>query len=220
MAIGQIVYGLEDYAGSGGILYTDIKTKQPMLSSNGNLNKIDIFTDVFSQIGVTGVTKIGIQAPPGTRFQINTTVVNNIDDESSQATPTDIMMGRTGVYEIEVPNMNVNSLFFNKIKRYVLDIDKTNYAIDNGMRLMREAKIEFESFLSEFEELFDAAQESDSNNAFWQEYEKRHDEYVKAYEEGRAVYIQGQAGVYTHSTDSDLKNIIIDFTYETMEENA
>jgi hypothetical protein len=100
-------------------------------------------------------------------------------------------MGRTGVYEIEVPNMNVNSLFFNKIKRYVLDIDKTNYAIDNGMRLMRDAKNEFEEFLSEFEELFDAAQESDSNNAFWQAYEKRHDEYVKAYEEGRAVYIQG-----------------------------
>ena len=217
MAIGQIVYGLEDYAGSGGILYTDIKSKQPMLGSSANLNKIDIFTDVFQQIGVTGVTKIGIQAPPGTRFQINTTVVNNPEDKDSQFTPTDIMVGRTGVYEIEVPNMNINSLVFSEPLRYVLDIDKTNKSIDNGMRLMREAKNEFEKFLDQFEELFDAAQESDSNNAFWQEYEKEHDKYVNAYEAGRAIYIKGQAGEYTKAGSVDLKNIIIDFTYETGE---
>ena len=128
------------------------------------------------------------------------------------------MVGRTGVYEIEVPNMKIATLFFSRPQRYVLDIDKTNKSIDNGMRLMREAKNEFEKFLDQFEELFDAAQESDSNNVFWQEYEKEHDKYVNAYEAGRAIYIKGQAGEYITAGPSDLKNIIIDFTYETVEE--
>jgi hypothetical protein len=57
------------------------------------------------------------------------------------------MIGRTGVYEIEVPNMKITTLFFSRPQKYVLDIDKTNKSIDNGMRLMREAKNEFEKFL-------------------------------------------------------------------------
>lgn len=219
MALGQIVYGLEDYAGSGGILYTDKKSKQPMLDTiNSGFEKVNIYEDIFSQIGVTKVTKIGIQAPPGTRFQLNTKAIETKDDEDSQPVQTDIMVGRTGVYEIEVPNMKITTLFFSRPQRYVLDIDKTNKSIDNGMRLMREAKNEFEKFLDQFEELFDAAQESDSNNVFWQEYEKEHDKYVNAYEAGRAIYIKGQAGEYITAGPSDLKNIIIDFTYETVEE--
>ena len=50
-------------------------------------SKEDIYTDLVAQVGASQFNKVGVQAPPGTKMVMN---------ESKQ-----IMVGRTGIYELD-----------------------------------------------------------------------------------------------------------------------
>lgn len=226
MATGQFVYNLEDYAGMGGLVSTKLSDKSIALNeSMSTSEKINIFANVFEAPGESGgggisisnVTKLGIQAPPGTKFYINTTASNE-GQESSVA--TSIMVGRTGIYELEVPNMKISSLIFERPARYILDIDLSQSSINNGRKLMEKAKSEFDDNYKELLPLYDTAVDTDSNKEFWEEYERIHDLYVSQYESARAEYVRGIAGIYRNAGDSDLYNVIIDFKYDLVNEEG
>jgi hypothetical protein len=67
---------------------------------------------------VTQMTKLGIQAPPGTKFTIN-------NDKN-------LIMGRTGVYELD-EGFKVDELHFERPKKFQLDENQTNTALENGI---------------------------------------------------------------------------------------
>ena len=127
----QIVYNLEDYSGSGGL----VSTKQGDLSElvysavyQNNLNdstetttndetdyenkKIDIF-GVNILKGFNNVKKIGIQAPPGTKFTFN--------KATTQDTGEWIMVGRTGIYELN-DDIVINYLRFQRPQNYIINL--------------------------------------------------------------------------------------------------
>lgn len=85
-SIGQIIYNLEDYGTNDGLISTS-KDKKSIISSEKDPeyknNRINIFQELLSQ---EEYVKLGIQAPPGTRLQIN---------------GKNIIVGRTGVYELD-----------------------------------------------------------------------------------------------------------------------
>ena len=95
--IGQVVYNLEDFHGSGGLISTsktnmndkpvswdgDSKTKGAYQAS-----QFDIFSDIVGKFTNGGeFLKLGIQAPPGTKVKLNSNKI--------------IMIGRTGTYELD-----------------------------------------------------------------------------------------------------------------------
>lgn len=89
MQIGQIVYNLQDY-----LIYNDyISTNKDNLnttikSSNTDYNekKINIYENLIPLYG-TKFTKLGIQAPPKTQFEVDLDKI--------------IMVGQTGIYELD-----------------------------------------------------------------------------------------------------------------------
>lgn len=225
MATGQFVYNLEDYAGMGGLVSTNLTSKQIELNKNMNSDeKINIFANVFASkdnngggLQISNVSKIGIQAPPGTKFHINTDATT--EDENESALSPAFIMGRTGVYELEVPNMSINSLYFEQPVKYVLDIDLSQNQINTGRAGMEAAKIQFDNAYNQLLPLYTTAVDTDSNKEFWEEYERIHDLYVQQYESARAIYVQGMAGVYRKELgNSDLYNIIIDYKYDLVGE--
>lgn len=225
MATGQFVYNLEDYAGMGGLVSTNLTNKQIGLNKDMSSDeKINIFANVFASkdnggggLDISNVTKLGIQAPPGTRFYINTDTTTKNENENS--VPTSIMVGRTGIYELEVPNMSIGDLHFEKPMKYVLDIDLSQNQINTGRAGMEAAKIQFDNAYNQLLPLYTTAVDTDSNKEFWEEYERIHDLYVQQYESARAIYVQGMAGVYREELgNSDLYNIIIDYKYDLVGE--
>lgn len=218
MPVGQIIYDVEDYAGSGGFVSslpgqgTVFKTINSIDNENYNNEKVKITEEILRQFSLDDasaeggrVTKLGIQAPPGTRFYINGDTNNTI------------MVGRTGIYELE-DGPKVGKLQFVIPKEYTLDTYETQQRINNGLKKMREAKEEFDSNLLNIQFAGGSANGSDSQKTYYQKYDEYHEEYVKSYEEGRALYIQGLSGVYRATNSFQrLKNIIIDFVYNTVE---
>ena len=76
-------------------------------------NRIDIYSNVLAQY--KNVKKIGIQAPPGTKF----TFAVGLDDKQVSSDRI-IMVGRTGIYELN-DDIVISSLKFIKPQEYVLN---------------------------------------------------------------------------------------------------
>lgn len=205
MAIGQIVYNLEDYMGTGGLVST-ARNNTRVTSFNNNdyeNQRIDIFhSNILEGLDVS---KLGIQAPPGTKFFLN----SSKGDSNSKG--QEIVVGRTGVYELD-DGIAITSLIFDRPKKFTIDIQATNEAITNGINQMEDAKIKFDNAYKALKLSYDAANTTMTNKEFWENYDIIHDEYLNEYNAARAKYIQGVAGIYVQNhLSEDLYNIIIDY---------
>lgn len=205
MAIGQIVYNLEDYMGTGGLVST-ARNNTRVTSFNNNdyeNQRIDIFhSNILEGLDVS---KLGIQAPPGTKFFLN----GSKGDSNSKG--QEIVVGRTGVYELD-DGIAITSLIFDRPKKFTIDIQATNEAITNGINQMEDAKIKFDNAYKALKLSYDAANTTMTNKEFWENYDIIHDEYLNEYNAARAKYIQGIAGIYVQNhLSEDLYNIIIDY---------
>lgn len=224
----QIVYNLEDYGGSGGL----VSTKQGDLSElvysavyQNNLNdstetttndetdyenkKIDIFgTNILK--GFNNVKKIGIQAPPGTKFTFNKATM--------QDTGEWIMVGRTGIYELNDDTV-INYLRFQRPQNYIVNKELSQQLQATGTGIMKVARDTFLQKINELEKtLGQAPDRTEAGSEYWTEYNNAHQNYITQYKSGLGIYLKGKAGVYVPDpTIVDLYNIIIDFTYETYE---
>lgn len=224
----QIVYNLEDYGGSGGL----VSTKQGDLSElvysavyQNNLNdsteittndetdyenkKIDIF-GVNILKGFNNVKKIGIQAPPGTKFTFN--------KATTQDTEEWIMVGRTGIYELN-DDIVINYLRFQRPQNYIVNKELSQQLQATGTGIMKVARDTFLQKINELEKtLGQAPDRTEAGSEYWTEYNNAHQNYITQYKSGLGIYLKGKAGVYVPDpTIVDLYNIIIDFTYETYE---
>lgn len=224
----QIVYNLEDYGGSGGL----VSTKQGDLSElvysavyQNNLNdstetttndetdyenkKIDIF-GVNILKGFNNVKKIGIQAPPGTKFTFN--------KATTQDTGEWIMVGRTGIYELN-DDIVINYLRFQRPQNYIVNKELSQQLQATGTGIMKAARDIFLQKINELEKtLGQAPDRTEAGSEYWTEYNNAHQNYITQYKSGLGIYLKGKAGVYVPDpTIVDLYNIIIDFTYETYE---
>lgn len=224
----QIVYNLEDYGGSGGL----VSTKQGDLSElvysavyQNNLNdstetttndetdyenkKIDIF-GVNILKGFNNVKKIGIQAPPGTKFTFN--------KATTQDTGEWIMVGRTGIYELN-DDIVINYLRFQRPQNYIVNKELSQQLQATGTGIMKVARDTFLQKINELEKtLGQAPDRTEAGSEYWTEYNNAHQNYITQYKSGLGIYLKGKAGVYVPDpTIVDLYNIIIDFTYETYE---
>lgn len=224
----QIVYNLEDYGGSGGL----VSTKQGDLSElvysavyQNNLNdstetttndetdyenkKIDIF-GVNILKGFNNVKKIGIQAPPGTKFTFN--------KATTQDTGEWIMVGRTGIYELN-DDIVINYLRFQRPQNYIVNKELSQQLQATGTGIMKVARDTFLQKINELEKtLGQAPDRTEAGSEYWIEYNNAHQNYITQYKSGLGIYLKGKAGVYVPDpTIVDLYNIIIDFTYETYE---
>ena len=155
----QIVYNLEDYGGSGGL----VSTKQGDLSElvysavyQNNLNdstetttndetdyenkKIDIFGANILK-GFNNVKKIGIQAPPGTKFTFN--------KATTQDTGEWIMVGRTGIYELN-DDIVINYLRFQRPQNYIINKELSQQLQATGTGIMKVAR---DTFLQKINDL-------------------------------------------------------------------
>lgn len=224
----QIVYNLEDYGGSGGL----ISTKQGDLSElvysgvyQNSLNdstetttndetdyenkKIDIFgTNILK--GFNNVKKIGIQAPPGTKFTFN--------KATTQDTGEWIMVGRTGIYELN-DDIVIDYLRFQRPQNYIINKELSQQLQATGTGIMKAARDTFLQKINELEKtLGQAPDRTEAGSEYWTEYNNAHQNYITQYKSGLGIYLKGKAGVYVPDpTIVDLYNIIIDFTYETYE---
>ena len=210
MAIGQIVYNLEDYAGSGGLVSTSNNDLSVRVTSFGNnfyeSQQIKIFEKNILE-NIPFIKKIGIQAPPGTKFFLN-------GSDGALYSGQEIVVGRTGIYELD-DNISITSLVFDRPKKYAIDIAATNEAINVGITQMEEAKNQFDVAYRSLKLAKEAASTSMSNEEFWEQYDLLHDKYLEEYNAARAQYIKGIAGIYVeNSLNEDIHNIIIDYISE------
>ena len=140
----QIVYNLEDYGGSGGLISTNKNNHNELIYSMvyqnrendstettlvGDLgltdymeNRIDIF-DKNILANYTNVKKIGIQAPPGTKFTFSESLTPNAGQW--------LMIGRTGIYELN-DDIVIKSLRFQRPKNYILNKELSQELQSNG----------------------------------------------------------------------------------------
>lgn len=226
----QIVYNLEDYGGSGGLISTNKNNHNELIYSTvyqnnendstettlvGDLgltdylnNRIDIFsTDLEKNFlkNYTNIKKIGIQAPPGTKFTFSESPTPN----ASQW----LMVGRTGIYELN-DDIVIKSLRFQRPKNYILNKELSQELQSNGTSIMKQARDEFLTKVTELTKSQGTVPDrTETGNDYWIQYNNLHQQYVTKYRSGLGLYLKGKAGVYVDGSEDDLYNIIIDFTY-------
>lgn len=224
LSLKQIVYNLEDYGGSGGlvstskagsseelvysVVYTNSGTKDTEQIvedlASYDANKINIFDNNILD-GYPGIKKIGIQAPAGTKFTF-----------SQSDTPNEgeyLMVGRTGIYELN-DDIEIKSLRFQHPKSYILNKELSLELQTQGTTQMKSARDEFLQKVAELtRQAGTVPDRTETGSTYWEEYNKAHQTYVNAYKSGLSLYLKGKAGVYVDGSEDDLYNIIIDFTY-------
>lgn len=105
--------------------------KQIVYNVPGVTNTVEDLTQNLFQQNGKKVTKLGIQAPVGTRFYINTTDqdINKIE----------CLMGKTGMYELDENDLIIQYLSFVKQFEKILDNDKTKAYITIGNEIIETA---------------------------------------------------------------------------------
>lgn len=240
--IGQIVYNLQDYTNSGGFISTaqakgNNNTDQTITSAIGWDTYVSGRIDLFNQNLVKrypsqNFIKLGVQAPPGTRFVLN----------GSRT----IMVGRTGTYELD-SDIIVTDMRFIRPLNYIPDLKASSEALRKGQEGMLAAEEKRSKALNELDNKFpektiklywkdldsptglngklDKAILKASNPEeieYWEQYNQIQEVYLKEYYEALGQYNMGLNGIYrlpnTQNPDSpdnykELYNIIIDFLY-------
>ena len=172
----------------------------------------DIYQDIVHNYGgASQFTKIGIQAPPGTRAVLNGNKT--------------IMIGRTGIYELD-EDIAVTNLYFIRPRKYKRDDEASNALIDSGMQAMIAAEQERKTSLDQLNKQFPNVPDdvNDANyDVYWSTYEGIQETYSGKYEKGLLDYNVGKNGVYVLPNPAnidapenyeDLYNVIVDFIYD------
>lgn len=229
--IGQIIYNVEDYIGHGGLISSNainpFTNGYVMEDSSGEIvnvlnnekaNKIDIYSNILEQCKIKNIKKLGIQAPPGTKFLISS------PQEDLSKNGVYLIVGRTGIYELDLSGQGANILSYLSFLRpqnYVLDETESFTRAQSGVTKMNESKKKFDTSVNEIYQLYGgAAADTEVGKTYWKEYDRLYQDFCIEYEEARAIYLQGVNGVYRKGSEGDLQNIIIDFYYEPTESNT
>lgn len=246
--VGQIIYNVQDYYNSGGYISSSIgspltstvnsssytKTVQdengkdyqvpdwdaykaacyPIINSKKSGKK-----SIISVIG-TGddakILKLGIQAPSGTKVHLNS---------GSQGDEQIIMIGRTGMYELD-ENISITDIYFERPRNYILDKEATTTQLSLGKKNMQAAEEERENKINTLntgEDPYNKGQTivKDSEE-YWACYIRINDEFQEAYDTAKGQYNIGVTGIYklpnqdnldAEENYKELYNIIIDFEY-------
>lgn len=227
--VGQIIYNVQDYYNSGGYISSSIDS--PLTST---VNSSSYTTDVtgwdeykkhcFPIINPKGIinaiknpiSKLGIQAPSGTKVHLNSGSEN---DEQI------IMIGRTGMYELD-ENISITDIYFERPRNYILDEKATTAQLLLGKKNMRAAEEERENKINLLNEGKDPYNEGQTivkdSEEYWACYIHINDDFQKAYDTAKGQYNIGVTGIYklpnkdnpyAEENYKELYNIIIDFEY-------
>lgn len=158
-----------------------------------------------------GYEKIGIQAPPGTKFSIN---------------GKKMIMGRSGVYELESTGIQITSLIFYKDAVYQYLEDSTKEIREKAEVLSKVAQAYYQKYVAnktDLKDYYDAWQLYYSGDSKIYYYiddaglisfsnNGTPDNQYLGQAEAEEVYLQSIWGVYGDTgTYKDLENIIVDF---------
>lgn len=187
-AIGQIYYNVIDTSSTGdGKHYISSGT--------------DIYNDIVNASSAKQFTKVGIQAPPGAQVVMNTSKI--------------IMIGRTGIYELD-EDIAITNMYFVRPKNYIRDDEETESKKQEGEKIIKDAKAALEAAIAALgTEPSDPS--SDAYKTYWEGYNEANETYIAAFQEGSAILNQGLNGVYKLDEDNpygDLENVIVDFIYD------
>lgn len=187
-AIGQIYYNVIDTSSTG--------DGKHYISSG-----IDIYNDIVNASSAKQFTKVGIQAPPGAQVVMNTSKT--------------IMIGRTGIYELD-EDIAITNMYFVRPKNYIRDDKETESKKQEGEKIIKDAKVALEAAVAALgTEPSDPS--SDAYKTYWEGYNEAHERYIAAFQKGSAILNQGLNGVYKLDEDNpygDLENVIVDFIYD------
>ena len=115
MNIGQIIYNLQDYIMSNSYISTSSDNPLQLVPSTDidyETKKIDIYNqNLVTFYGANKFTKLGIQAPPNTKFKIDNSKI--------------FTTGQTGIYELNdfVEIKALNFIKTNELDLYNVIID-------------------------------------------------------------------------------------------------
>lgn len=173
--------------------------------------KLNIFSDLVSSYGAKQFNKIGIQAPPGTKVVMNTNKT--------------IMVGRTGIYELD-DDIVITNLYFVRPRRYIKDEVASADAIAAGTAGMLAADAQRTNSLNQLRSDYPTIPTDESNpnyKIYWDRYNVIQTTYIEAYQEALGQFNTGVNGIYvlpnpdnTNAEENfqDLYNVILDFIYE------
>lgn len=192
----------------GQIYYNVIDNNSGSYASSGQ----DIFRNIVAQIGASQFNKVGVQAPAGTKI-----VMNEFKS---------IMIGRTGIYELD-EDIAITNMYFIRPRKYKKDEQASQQAIQQGTADMQKADTKRTADLEEFHRqnptIPDQETDPEAYQAYWEAYNNIQTEYIEAYQIALNIYNKGINGIYVLPNPEninapenyqDLYNVIIDFIYE------
>lgn len=191
----------------GQVYYNVIDNNSGSYVSSGQ----NIFSDIIAQVGASRFNKVGVQAPAGTKIVMN---------ESKT-----IMVGRTGIYELD-DDIAITNMYFIRPRKYEKDEEASQQAIEQGTEGMQAADKkradDLEQFYKENPVMPDPDTDPEGYRAYWDSYNNIQTTYIEAYQTALSLYNQGVNGIYVlpnpDNIDApenyqDLYNVIIDFIY-------
>lgn len=191
----------------GQVYYNVIDNNSGSYVSSGQ----NIFSDIIAQVGASQFNKVGVQAPAGTKIVMN---------ESKT-----IMVGRTGIYELD-DDIAITNMYFIRPRKYEKDEEASQQAIEQGTEGMQAADKkradDLEQFYKENPVMPDPGTDPEGYRAYWDSYNNIQTTYIEAYQTALSLYNQGINGIYVlpnpDNIDApenyqDLYNVIIDFIY-------
>ena len=191
----------------GQVYYNVIDNNRGSYVSSGQ----NIFSDIIAQVGASQFNKVGVQAPAGTKIVMN---------ESKT-----IMVGRTGIYELD-DDIAITNMYFIRPRKYEKDEEASQQAIEQGTERMQAADKkradDLEQFYKENPVMPDPDTDPEGYRAYWDSYNNIQTTYIEAYQTALSLYNQGVNGIYVlpnpDNIDApenyqDLYNVIIDFIY-------
>lgn len=191
----------------GQVYYNVIDNNSGSYVSSGQ----NIFSDIIAQVGASQFNKVGVQAPAGTKIVMN---------ESKT-----IMVGRTGIYELD-DDIAITNMYFIRPRKYEKDEEASQQAIEQGTEGMQAADKkranDLEQFYKENPVMPDPDTDPEGYRAYWDSYNNIQTTYIEAYQVALSLYNQGINGIYVlpnpDNIDApenyqDLYNVIIDFIY-------
>lgn len=192
--VGQIIYNIQGTS-SDELLSTSTDVNQVISSKDPGYeqSRIDIFHDVVSLYSSKQFSKLGVQAPPGTRLVLNET--------------KEILIGQNGIYELD-DNIVITQLYFIQPKNYVPDEEASNQMLADGKAAILAAENKRQTALD--------AINPDTTEDYYTQYQAIQNQYETEYNAALKVYNAGLNGIYKIDEENpfkDVYNIIVDFLY-------
>lgn len=191
----------------GQVYYNVIDNNSGSYVSSGQ----NIFSDIIAQVGASQFNKVGVQAPAGTKIVMNKSKT--------------IMVGRTGIYELD-DDIAITNMYFIRPRKYEKDEEASQQAIEQGTEGMQAADKkradDLEQFYKENPVMPGPDTDPEGYRAYWDSYNNIQTTYIEAYQTALSLYNQGVNGIYVlpnpDNIDApenyqDLYNVIIDFIY-------